>query len=317
MTDGHYRGFDKVRKVGVVALGLVGADWVAYFLSRGIRVSAYGRRPEAEQELRAHLDVVWPELEAVGGILPGADKKAWSYSTDLTDALTDCDFVQENTSENEALKIELFARMDAVLPKDVLIASSTSTLLMTTLQSKCRYPERCVLGHPFTPTHLLPLVEVAGGERTDPQAVETAMALYRGLGKQPVKLNKEIIGHIANRLASALWREAVHLVAEGVATVADIDAAVTAGPARKWAVCGPFLTYQLAGGRGGFAQFLKHFGPTQQRRWDDLGQPSLTPELQALLSARVAEAMAGRSETALRRERDEGLVALTKALQQP
>ena len=266
--------------------------------------------------MRERLAVTWPELEAVRGLAPGADAQNWTFSTDLESTLEACDFVQENTSENEALKIELYSRIDAALPRDVLIASSTSSLPITRLQSKCQYPERCVLGHPFIPTHLMPLVEVVGGEKTDPAAIDAAMLFYKGLGKRPVRLEREIFGHIANRLASALWREAVYLVTEGVATVEDVDAAVTYGPARKWAIAGPFTSYHLSGGKGGFASFLEHFGAGQQRRWDQLGTPMLTPETRDLLIERVGESIGQRPRAEIETERDAQLVALSKALQE-
>ncbi len=316
MSTNAYRGLAQIKRVSVVGGGLVGADWIAYFLARGLEVSAYGRRLEAETEMRARIDLVWPQLQEVGFIVPGASKDRWSFSTDLEASLKDCDFVQENLSENEALKVEIFARIDAVLPKDVLIASSTSSLPITKLQQQCRFPERCVLGHPFTPTHLMPLVEVAGGEKTDPAAVDMAMQLYADLGKKPVKLNKEIFGHIANRLASALWREAVHLVDSGVASVEDVDAALVYGPGRKWALAGTFISFHISGGPGGFAHFLDHFGAGQQKRWDQLGQPNLTPELRARLIERVADSTKGLSREKIEERRNAGLVALTKALKE-
>ena len=310
-----YRGIEGIKRVAIVGAGLVGADWVACYLSRGLAVNVYGRRTESQKELRERLAVTWPEMEEVDGLAPDADPENWTFSTNLESALEGCDYVQENIAENEALKISMFSRIDAVLPKDVLIASSTSSLSITRLQSQCQFPERCVLGHPFTPTHLLPLVEVVGGKRTDPAAVDAAMRFYRGLGKRPVRLEREIFGHIGNRLASALWREAVYLVKEGVATVEDIDAAVSYGPARKWAVAGPFMSYHLSGGEGGFPGFLEHFGAGQQRRWEQLGVPSLTPETRKLLIERVAESTSARPRPDIESERDSQLVALTKALQ--
>ncbi len=306
-----YRSFERVRRVGIVATGMVGAGWAAYFLSRGLGVSAYGRRAAAEQELRDYVSSAWDDLTRIGAA-KGSVPNTLTYSTDLATAIAGCDFIQENAAENEALKIDLYAQVDAIVPRDVLIASSTSSLSITSLQSKCKHPERCVLGHPFTPTHLLPLVEVVGGAKTDPAAVDAAIAFYAGHGKRPVRLNREVFGHIANRLASALFREAVNLAVEGVATAEEIDAAVVNGPGRKWAITGPFLSYHLTGGAGGFGQFLEHFGKGMERRWADLGAPSLTPDVRKTLTDQVTRSYGDlREQNAARADK---LVALTKAI---
>jgi len=279
-----YRSAVEIKTVGLVAGGYVGAGWAAFLLGRGLLVRAWLRRPEAERELRAEIDAMWPDLERIG-LAPGADRAHLSVFGSLEEALAGCDFVQENAAENAALKAELYARMDACVAPDVLIASSTSSLSMTDMQAGCRHPERCVLGHPFTPTHLMRLVEVVGGARTDPAAVDAAVATYTHWGKAPVRLNREIFGHIGNRLATALWREAVNLLLEGVASVEDIDRAVVEGPGRKWAISGPFESYHLSGGKGGMTRFLENFSAGIQRRWDDLG----TPVLDVPTRARIAE----------------------------
>ena len=188
MTE-PYRKAEGIQCVGIVATGYVGAGWTAFFLSRGLRVRVFARRPEAEAELRQALATMWPDLES--GLRPNADRCAWSFTTDLEAAMQGCDFVQENAAENAELKAELYKRIDAATPADVLIASSTSSLPITGIQRACRFPERCVLGHPFTPTHLMRLVEVVGGDRTDVAAVDAAIKSYRHWGKRPVRLNRE------------------------------------------------------------------------------------------------------------------------------
>jgi 3-hydroxyacyl-CoA dehydrogenase len=185
---------------------------------------------------------------------------------------------------------------------------------MTRVQSRCRHPERCLLGHPFNPPHLIPLVEVVGGERTSAAAIQQAMAFYGDIGKHAIHIRKEVKGHVANRLQAAIWREALHLLADGVASVADIDAAITYGPGLRWPIFGPHMTFALAGGTGGMPAFLAQFGPPLESWWQDLGQPSLTPELQQRLIAGVAEEAAGRSIADLAAERDRCLLAVLTAL---
>lgn len=202
------------------------------------------------------------------------------------------------------------ARIDAALPPHIIIASSSSGLLMSRLQSACSHPERCVIGHPFNPPHLIPLVEVVGGERTAPATIERAMQFYASIGKRPIHIRREVAGHVANRLQAALWREAVHLVASGVASVADIDAAISEGPGLRWALMGPHLTFHLAGGVGGMAHFLDQLGPPVESWWADLGAPRLTQATSAALTAGVADETAGRDIELLAAERDRFLIEL-------
>src|SRR5205085_1341328 len=220
-------------------------------------------------------------------------------------------FVQENGPERIDLKQDLYRRLDGLLPPDVIIASSSSGLTMSEIQSGClSHPERCVIGHPFNPPHLVPLVEVVGGAITGPEAISRALAFYTAIGKQPIHIRREVPGHVANRLQAALWREAVHLVAEGVASVADVDTAISEGPGLRWALMGPHLTFHLAGGEGGMAHFLEQLGPPLESWWDDLGSPRLTPEVRDALSTGVAAETGGRDIRALAAERDQFLVDL-------
>jgi 3-hydroxyacyl-CoA dehydrogenase len=220
------------------------------------------------------------------------------------------DFVQESAPEREGVKQALLARIDAVLPPDIVIASSSSGLLISNLVASCRHPERCVIGHPFNPPHLIPLVEVVGGAQTAPATVERAMAFYAAIGKRPIHIRREVRGHVANRLQAALWREAVHLVAAGVASVADVDTAISEGPGLRWALMGPHLTFHLAGGEGGMAHFLNELGPPVESWWDDLGIPSLTPAVRDALAEGVAAETGGRDIAALAAERDRFLIDL-------
>ena len=210
----------------------------------------------------------------------------------------------------QELKRPLLARLDAALDPGIVLASSSSGLLISQLQADCRHPQRCVIGHPFNPPHLVPLVEVVGGDKTAPWAIERALAFYAAIGKEPIHIRREVPGHVANRLQAALWREAVHLVAEGVASVADIDTAISAGPGLRWALMGPHLTFHLAGGAGGIAHFLDQFAGPMTSWWETLGNPALTPELQEELADGIATETAGRGIAELEARRDRFLVEL-------
>jgi 3-hydroxyacyl-CoA dehydrogenase len=307
---------DKIQRVAVVGTGLIGSSWTALFLARGLDVTATDPAPQAGRDLQARLERIWPVLTELG-LAPGASTDRLRFTPDLTSAVTGADFVQENGPERAEEKIRIFSELDALLPPEVLLASSTSGLTMSVIQSGCRHPERCVIGHPFNPPHLIPLVEIVGGKRTSPAALERAIAFYTRMGKRTIRLHKEVAGHVANRLQAALWREAVHLVAEGVVSVADVDAAVSWGPGLRWGAMGPNLIFHLGGGPGGMTHFMHHLAAPFSRMWDDLGRPELTPELQAALIRGVQAEAAGRSLEELARERDRvvlGLLALRREI---
>src|SRR6266436_6229706 len=274
-----------VRRVAVVGTGTIGMSWAATFLSRGLEVTASDPAPEAEARLRHFIDAAWPVLARLGPIAATPPHHLLIFCADAETAVAAADFVQENAPEREAVKQELLARIEAVLPSEAVIASSSSGLLISRLVASCRHHERIVIGHPFNPPHLIPLVEVVGGALTAPATVEQAMAFYAAIGKRPIHIRREVAGHVANRLQAALWREAVHLVATGVASV---DAAISEGPGLRWALMGPHLTFHLAGGAGGMAHFLEQLGPPVEGWWDELGNPRLTPEIGQALAAGVA-----------------------------
>ncbi len=289
-----------MRTIAVVGTGVIGASWTALFLSHGLDVVATDPAPGAEERLRA--DVAATGLDARGSL---------SFVGDIADAVGGADFVQENGPERIDVKHDLFTAMDAAAPADVVLASSSSGLLPSAIASACAaHPERVLVGHPFNPPHLMPLVEVVPGERTGEAAVERAMAFYTALGKKPVRLRHELPGHIANRLQAALWREAYSLVDRGVATVADIDAAIASGPGLRWALLGPFAVQHLSGGPGGIAHVLEHLGPPTEAWWRDMGDPSLTPELTARIVAGVDAELDGLDPAELAARRDAALRAL-------
>ncbi|AKM28887.1 3-hydroxyacyl-CoA dehydrogenase [Pandoraea faecigallinarum] len=295
--------YDNIEQVAVIGTGVIGGSWAAYFLARGLRVSAWDPAPGACERLRDALDAHWPTLIRIG-LTPGATREALTFHDTLDAALEGADFVQESGPEREDLKQDLFRKMDAALPPSVVIASSSSGLLMSRVQSVCAHPERVVLGHPFNPPHLIPLVEVIGGAQSSQGAIDTAMQFYRAIGKRAIHVRKEVKGHIANRLQAALWREAMHLVDTGVACVEDIDDAIAYGPGLRWAALGPFLNLHLSGGAGGIAHLLEHLGQPIESWWADLGQPVLTDELKARITAGVEAELAGRGNARLEAQRD-------------
>lgn len=300
---------EAVRRVAVVGAGVVGASWAAYFLAHGMDVAASDPGPGAEDYLASFIERVRPDLARLG--LAGNGRL--SFHTEAEEAVAGAGFVQENAPEREELKRALLARLDRATPADVIVASSTSSLLRGRMVQDCATPERIIVAHPFNPPHLVPLVELVG----DQAATRWAADFYRAIGKRPVTLKREATGHIANRLTAALWREALYILEQGIAEVEDIDAAVAHGPGLRWAHMGPFMTYHLGGGPGGLQHYMEHLGPSQVRRWQDLGMPSINEELTRRAVDGVLREAAGRSIEELERERDEALVRWQVAVAKP
>src|ERR671932_1317512 len=302
-----------ITRVATVGTGVIGASWTSCFLARGLDVVATDPARGAEDRLRADVEAHWPALERLG-LAPGASPDRLTFTADVEAAVSDAQFVQESGPEREAVKQPLFAALDAAAGPDVVLASSSSGLLPTVIQAACeRHPERVLVGHPFHPAHLVPLVEVVGGERTGEAALARATAFYAQLGKRPIRVRAELPGPLANRLQAALWREAYSLVDRGAATVAEIDAAITHGPGLRWALLGPFATQHLSGGVGGLAHVLEHLGPPMEEWWDDLGSPRLTPELRERAVAGVEQELADVDREALTAARDRVLLDLLAA----
>src|SRR5262249_21950830 len=225
--------------------------------------------------------------------------------------LAHADFVQENGPERKDFKIKLFADMDAATPENSIIASSSSGLTMSVMQSACKHPERCVIGHPFNPPHVIPLVEVVAGEKTSVEAVKQAISFYASIGKKPIHIRKEVVGHVANRLQAAIYREIVNLIDKGVLDVADSDTAVSWGPGLRWGVMGPSLLFHLGGGQGGIKHFMEHLSGPLASWWKDLGaQTEFSPEVQQKIIDGVLQEAGGRSIDELAEERDRVLLGL-------
>src|SRR5258705_6151142 len=263
--------FEKpIRRVAIVGTGVIGASWAAKYLARGLDVVATDPAPNAEANLRKYVDEAWPALTEIG--LPaGASRDRLSFTTNMREALSKADFVQENGPERPDFKIKLFADMDDATPADSIIASSSSGITPSVMQSACKRPERILVGHPFNPPHIIPLVEVVGGAKTSPEAIRRAIEFYASIGKKPIHLRKEVVGHVANRLQAAVYREVVNLIHLGVADVADADTAVCWGPGLRWGVMGPSMLFHLAGGEGGIQHFMDHLSGPVASWWKDLG----------------------------------------------
>ncbi|TQS40684.1 3-hydroxyacyl-CoA dehydrogenase NAD-binding domain-containing protein [Cryptosporangium phraense] len=252
--------------------GVIGASWTALFLAAGHSVTVYDPDPGIEPKVRTAVETAWPALTALGFT---GDPDRVAFSDDPRDAVEGAEFVQESVPERVALKHELYALIEPALDADAVVASSASGLTLGELQGGWAAPDRFVLGHPFNPPHLIPLVEVMGNERTGPGVVGRARAFYESVGKVTIEVRREVPGHVANRLQAALWREAVHLVNSGVASVEDVDLAVSAGPGLRWAAFGPTTLFHLGAGEGGLAEFCVRYADSFHRWWDDLGDPRL------------------------------------------
>jgi 3-hydroxyacyl-CoA dehydrogenase len=298
-----------IRRIAIVGTGVIGASWAALFLAHGLEVIATDPAPNAEENLREYIDNAWTALEKLG-LSSGASKERLSFTTKLSDALKDVDLVQENGPERPDFKIKLFADMDALTPETTILASSSSGIPIGVSQSSCKHPERCVIGHPFNPPHLIPLVEVVGSEKTSSATIERAIAFYGSIGKRPIHVRKEVVGHVANRLQAALYREIVYLIEQEVLSVSDADAAVSWGPGLRWGLMGPNLLFHLAGGEGGIHHFMEHLAGPMTTWWKDLGNPEFTPDLKEKIVQGVQAEAGDQSIDELAGERDSLLLGL-------
>ncbi len=306
-------GAKDIRRVAIVGGGVIGGGWAARCLAHGLDVVASDPGPGAEEKLRATVANAWPALTTVG-LKAGASQSRLSFTKDVENAVKDADFVQESAPENEDLKRKLHARIDAAARPDVIIASSSSGLLPSRFQADCEHPERVLVGHPFNPVYMLPLVEVLGGNLTAAKYIDRAAEFYRSIGMRPLKVKVEVPGYIADRLQEALWREALHLIADGVCTTGDIDDAIRFGPGLRWSFFGTCLIYHLAGGDEGMAHFMDHFGPALELPWTSLKGPKLTPELVKRMVDGTKAQAAGKSVKELERFRDDCLIAVSRAV---
>ncbi|WP_031468098.1 3-hydroxyacyl-CoA dehydrogenase NAD-binding domain-containing protein [Sciscionella sediminilitoris] len=303
----------QARTIACIGAGVIGGGWAAHFLAKGFDVLAWDPGEGSEERLRLLVQRAWPALTELG-LAEGASQDRLRFTATLAEAVEGADFVQESGPEELELKRQLLADIDAATPEGIVIGSSTSGYGMTEMQTKAANPGRLVVGHPFNPPYLIPLVEVVGGEKSERWAVDWASEFYRQVGKSVITMDRELPGFIANRLQEALWREALHMVANGEATVEQIDTAITEGPGLRWPVQGPCLTFHLAGGDGGMAHMLDHFGPSLKSPWTRLDAPELTTELRDRMVDGCLEEADGRSIAELIAERDRAVIAMRRAI---
>jgi 3-hydroxyacyl-CoA dehydrogenase len=299
-----------IRRIAIIGTGVIGASWTALFLAKGLQVAATDVAPNAEAALRKFVETAWPALERLG-LAPAASQSNLKFTPALAQAVANADLVQENGPERIDFKQKLYWQLDELLPPDVIIASSSSGLTMSDIQlGAASHPERCVIAHPFNPPHLIPLVEIVGGAKTSEATIRRAAEFYTSIGQRTVRLNKEMPGHVANRLQGALAREVYYLVAEGVVSAADVDTALSWGPGLRWGIMGNMMLNHLGGGPGGIEHFFQQFTGPMTAWWKTLGSPVLTPEVQKKLIDSVHAEVGSRTIEELEAERDEILIGL-------
>lgn len=299
----------QIQKVAIVGTGLIGANWAAQYLASGLDVIATDPAPDAERRLRRSIDEAWELLSTIG-FASGANRNRLIFTPNLKEAVSQADFVQENVPERLLLKTKVFALMDEAAPPDTILASSASGLTMDAIQSGCKHPERCVIGHPFNPPHIIPLVEVVGGAKTSEAVIERAMTFYASIGKKPIRLRKVLPGHVGNRLQAALYREVLYLIQQGVLSVEDADIAVSYGPGLRWGVMGPSLQWHLGGGPGGIENFVKQFMDGFAGLMKKLEMPDITPELRQTIIDGVLKEANGQSVEQLAQEQNKLVLEL-------
>ncbi|RQR21846.1 3-hydroxyacyl-CoA dehydrogenase [Burkholderia sp. Bp9143] len=312
MSDTHHIPHG-IEVVGVLGAGTIGASWAALFLAAGLEVDVYDPSPEVEAFVRDYVRHAWPSLERLG-LAERGDPARVRFLRTPEEAVARAQFVQESVPERIEIKHELYGRIERHLDPRAVVCSSASGLLVKDMQNGWRNPGRFILGHPFNPPHLIPLVELLGNDRTEPGVLELAEDFYAACGKTTIRVNKEVPGHVANRLQAALWREAIHLVVEGVATVGDVDKAVRAGPGLRWSVMGPHMLFNLGSGGHGLGVFCERFAPSFHRWWDDLGSPKLDAETIRVLVEGIRAEEDDRSFHELAAERDRKIVEASRAI---
>jgi carnitine 3-dehydrogenase len=298
-----------VSRVGVVGAGVIGAGWALHYLRMGMDVRVYDPSPAAREALPGTVEALWPTAVELGlreGASPGRVE-----TVDTVEAVAaGAALIQEAAPEVLDMKVRVFAELDACAATETVIATSTSGLSISDIQADCEHPERTVAGHPFNPPYLAPLVEVVGGKRTDPATVDWAVAFYTHCDKYAMRLENEVPAFVASRLQEALWREALHMIEQGEATVEQIDASITEGPGLRWAITGPMMNAHLAGGEGGIDHVLDHFAPTLKEPWTRLVAPEFTDELKARVVEGCEREAAGHAVAELIAERDRCLIRL-------
>jgi 3-hydroxyacyl-CoA dehydrogenase len=306
--------YDKpINRIAVVGTGTIGASWVAQYLALGFDVVATDPGPNAEANLRDYVDRAWDQLINIG-LAEGASRDRLSFTANQADALGQADFVQENAPERPGtdFKPKLYVDLDEATPEDTIIASSSSGIPPSTIQAMCKRPERVLIGHPFNPPHIVPLVEVVGGTKTSPDAVKQAMAFYKSIGKKPIQLNKELRGHVANRLQAALYKEVLYLIQSGALSVEDADIAVSMGPGIRWGVMGPSLQWHLGGGAGGIQHYMATLMDGLAHLMKSLEMPDVNDELKKTVVDGVLAEAGDRTLEQLALDENEVIIGILK-----
>ncbi|UJL46213.1 L-carnitine dehydrogenase [Virgibacillus sp. NKC19-16] len=305
----------QIKNITIVGTGVIGNGWITRFLANGYQVTASDPDPEAEERTRVAVERAWPAMEKVG-LAEGASLDQLFFESDLKTAVSNADFIQENVPEREELKRTVIAEIDQHAPEEAVIASSTSGILPSTLQADCEHhPGRVIVAHPFNPVYLMPLVELVGGNKTKNFYIEKAKAFYDSIGMKPLVIQREIEGHVADRLMEAIWRESLHIVNDGVATTEEVDASIVYGPGLRWALMGPFLTLHMGGGKQGMRHLLEQFGPALKLPWTKLVAPELTDELAEKVITGTEKQTANTSMDELEERRDQFLIELQELLE--
>lgn len=305
---------EDVKTVGILGTGVIGGGWALHFLRNGLDVVIFDPKQGSDKAMKKMMDDTWPTLEKLG-LDKRASKNNLTFASSMEEMASSVQVIQENIPEDLELKKMVYKKLDSIADPSVVILSSTSGFAMTDMQELCHYPQRTVVGHPFNPPYLVPFVEVVGGEKSDPEIVDWAWKFYKTFGKYPVKMEKEVSGFIANRLQEAMWREALHMVANNEASVQDIDDSIVYGPGLRWAIMGPCLTFHLAGGEGGMGHMLDHFGPSLEEPWTRLKAPELTKELRDAMVEGCEREANGRTVAQLVKERDDCLIEIMAVLE--
>lgn len=298
--------------VAVLGAGVIGASWSALYLAAGLKVKVFDVADDIATKVNTYLDNAWPTLAQLD-LTEMGDRSRISFHDCASDAVRGVDFVQENVPEKIEIKHALYREIEPVLPAHTIIASSTSGLMVQELQQGWKDPGRFILGHPFNPPHLIPLVELLGNDQTDEGVLDLAETFYRRVGKVTIRIKKEVPAHVANRLQAALWKEAIHLVTAGVASVEDVDKAIWAGPGLRWAAMGPHLLFHLGAGPGGMREFCSRYADSFHHWWDTLGDVQIDPDTIEQLVTGIDSETAARNTQSLAAERDALILEFLKA----
>ena len=303
----------KKKIVSIIGTGVIGAGWAARFLAKGYIVKAYDPNIDSIEKFKKNIRIAFKSLKKIG-LNKNASLKKLKVFTDLNDALNETTFVQENAPENEKIKKNILKKIDNIIPENIIIASSSSGLLPSKIQSTCKFPERVLIGHPFNPVYLLPLVEIVAGKKTSHTNVKQLKKIYEHIGMRPLVVRKEIEGYISDRLQEALWREALHIINDGVASTEEVDNAIVYGPGLRWAFMGVCLTFHLAGGETGMKHMLEQFGPALKLPWTKLKAPELSSKLKESMISGTKKQAGKFSIKELEEQRDLFLIEIMKTL---